>query len=606
MKLWALAFVVAVSSFAMAQSGDVLGSHDLSMSGSSHIKGQMSAACLYCHVPHSGTGKTALWGQRLSTQIYTTYTSTTVQNTTVQPPLGESSSLCLSCHDGTVGAGQVTPYGSYAMTGTLQPSSNLTPQLQSTHPFSLQTPLKDASDLVASLVASQTTADPTHAVKLINGNIECTSCHDPHNQAIDKKSPKFLVRDNMNGALCLSCHETNPRTVNTRTNPLIMWTTSIHANAVNMVNPNAGLGGYNTVAEFACLSCHQSHNGTSGARLLRASNETDCMTCHAGGTTLSPIAPNVSAEYSKMAAHPFSSPSGTHDANESTLLNQNRHATCVDCHNAHATNQVATFSLPPAVRPSQNGTTGISASDGTTSIIPAANQYETCLRCHGTSTGKTTNPAAFGYLPTRVAAAADVLNVIPEFSLTATSSHPVMHDRTSPLPQPSLRAAMLNVDGVTQGRPVGVRILCSDCHNSDDNREFGGTGANGPHGSKYYHILERRYEFSQAPAPGQPITNLFPSPDLSVAGPYAMCAKCHDLNQVMSNTSFSGHANHINDGFSCSVCHASHGMGVRSGNITGERLVNFDANVVAPNGTSAISYNRSTNTCSLTCHGHAH
>jgi hypothetical protein len=38
---------------------------------------------------------------------------------------------------------------------------------------------------------------------------------------------------------------------------------------------------------------------------------------------------------------------------------------------------------------------------------------------------------------------------------------------------------------------------CLECHNSDDNREFGGTG---PHGSKWGHILERRYELSQAMA----------------------------------------------------------------------------------------------------------
>ena len=80
---------------------------------------------------------------------------------------------------------------------------------------------------------------------------------------------------------------------------------------------------------------------------------------------------------------------------------------------------------------------------------------------------------------------------------------------------------------------------CLECHNSDDNREFGGTGPNGPHGSKFTHILERRYEFSQAAVPGQLISNLFPSPDLTVNGPYALCGKCHDLSQVMSNTSFS-------------------------------------------------------------------
>jgi hypothetical protein len=47
-------------------------------------------------------------------------------------------------------------------------------------------------------------------------------------------------------------------------------------------------------------------------------------------------------------------------------------------------------------------------------------------------------------------------------------------------------------------------------------------------------------------------------------------------------------------------------MGAASGTITGERLVNFDVNVVGPNGTLPISYSRATNTCTLTCHGTTH
>jgi hypothetical protein len=154
---------------------------------------------------------------------------------------------------------------------------------------------------------------------------------------------------------------------------------------------------------------------------------------------------------------------------------------------------------------------------------------------------------------------------------------------------------------------MGTQILCTDCHNSDDNREFGGPGSNGPHGSKWTHILERRYEFSQAPGPGQLITNLFPSPDLSVNGPYALCGKCHDLtNNIMQNSSWNQHSNHITAGFTCSTCHTAHGMGATSASITGERLINFDLNVVAPNGGLPISYTRATNTCVLVCHQTAH
>jgi hypothetical protein len=86
-----------------------------------------------------------------------------------------------------------------------------------------------------------------------------------------------------------------------------------------------------------------------------------------------------------------------------------------------------------------------------------------------------------------------------------------------------------------------------------------------------------------------------------------MCAKCHDLqNQVNTNTSWAQHSQHINSGFSCSVCHTSHGMTAGTANVTGERLVNFDLKVVAPNGTLPITYNRAAGTCALVCHSVAH
>jgi hypothetical protein len=47
-------------------------------------------------------------------------------------------------------------------------------------------------------------------------------------------------------------------------------------------------------------------------------------------------------------------------------------------------------------------------------------------------------------------------------------------------------------------------------------------------------------------------------------------------------------------------------MGSLSATITGERLVNFDANVVAPNGASPVSYSHAANTCVLACHGYNH
>jgi hypothetical protein len=47
-------------------------------------------------------------------------------------------------------------------------------------------------------------------------------------------------------------------------------------------------------------------------------------------------------------------------------------------------------------------------------------------------------------------------------------------------------------------------------------------------------------------------------------------------------------------------------MGGTSATISGQRLVNFDVNVVGQNGATPISYNRTANTCALACHGAAH
>ena len=619
--LFVLGLMMKTSAVQAQTDGDVMGAHNLSVSGTGPVKGNLDP-CLFCHAPHSGVQNSnpALWSQTLSVQTYTPYSSTTLHNLQQQPALGASSSLCLSCHDGTVAVGQTQPYGQITMTGTMNKGDVFGTNLQGSHPFSLKLPLVDAPDLLASLAATHTTGDP--AVKLDANNVECVSCHSPHVQAIDKLSQNFLVRDNSSGQLCTSCHEVNARTVGGQTNPLAPWTVSIHAQAGNRIANGPILGNYLTVAQNACISCHMPHNSVAGARLLRGpvpavpnmdAVTQNCITCHNGGSNISPAISNVYAEFAKIA-HPLPTGNNTHDAAEPPLLNNNRHATCVDCHDSHASLAVTSFAtpLPPLIRGSQSGVVGVSATDGTTTLNPAVNQYENCLRCHGTSSGKQ-SLAVFGYLPTWAVASGDPLNIIPQMTATSTSSHPVLHDRSSALAQPSLLSYMWNLDGKTQGRAMGTRILCTDCHNSDDNREFGGTGPNGPHGSQFTHVLERRCEFSQvAPAPaggpGTAIQNLFPNPilDPSAGGPYSLCAKCHDLTQIIANTSFTEHARHINDGFSCSTCHTSHGMGAISPNISGERMVNFDINVVAPNGTNPIAYSRATNSCSLTCHSHAH
>ena len=608
---FALLLVLTLAMPLSAQlAGDQLGIHDMTPTGNRGapvVYGTISSACLYCHAPHgAGGGAAPLWNQQLSVQTYTTYTSTTYHQTGVQPPLASPSKLCLSCHDGSVAPGQTAAYGSILMSGPgMSAQSKFGTNLTSSHPFSLQTPLKDAPEMNVLLFATPPkTADPLEKVKLWNGSVECTSCHDPHYEGIDRVVPMFLVRDSSSGQLCLSCHDPD-RIVTGQVNYLGGWAVSAHATSTSTAANTPYVGGYGTVAQNSCSACHMQHNASGPARLLRGPDQQDCIACHSG-TTNTVATPNIFAEYGKAATHPFASVNNTHDRAESAVLNNNRHATCADCHNPHASQATTTFGAAPGIRPAQASVLGVSATDGITAVNPAVNQFEVCFRCHGTSQGKGSTTAAYGYRPFRAVAPADPLNIIDQFAVASTSSHPVTHAIQNALPQPSLRAQMLKLDGTVGAKMMTPMMFCTDCHNSDDNRESGGSGPNGPHGSAWLHVLERRYELSQAPGAGQLVSNMFPTPDLTISGPYALCAKCHDLDQIMLNTSFTEHARHIAGGFSCSVCHAPHGMGATSATISGERLVNFDLNVVAPNGTTAVSYNRATNTCSLVCHAHAH
>ena len=251
-----LLLLMAASAVRAQISGDVIGTHDLTPGSRSPITGARPGSCSYCHAPHSGlsTGQ-ALWNQKQTKATYQVYTSTTYHQKGQQPILGSDSNLCLSCHDGTVAVGNTITAGQITMIGSMNSHDVFGTNLQSSHPFSLQLPIKDTIDIIASLVAQGKTGDPLGKVKLIDGNIECTSCHNPHVQAIDKVSLNFLVRDSSNAQMCLACHDPT-RTMSRQVNPLVGWATSAHPLATNKVSVQANLGSYGTVAANACFSCH--------------------------------------------------------------------------------------------------------------------------------------------------------------------------------------------------------------------------------------------------------------------------------------------------------------------------------------------------------------
>ena len=168
--------------------------------------------CLPCHAPH-GNGfpvpDMPLWNHALTEQVFVPYDSPTLDATVGQP--SGATKLCLSCHDGTVALDEWTRH-----TGTLKmgfgPGTinhwTFSNDLTTTHPLSFTYDAALAS-------ADGELFDPSTPVTelggktiteglLVNGKMECASCHDVHNA---DGHEAMLHIENTGSQLCLTCHD---------------------------------------------------------------------------------------------------------------------------------------------------------------------------------------------------------------------------------------------------------------------------------------------------------------------------------------------------------------------------------------------------------------
>lgn len=557
----------------------ILGSkHNLSVSGPGQIRATSeSQVCVFCHVGH---GDDVLGQNRPTADApgYIAYASTTLKARPSLAPTG-STRICLSCHDGTIALGQTLSSGDIQLHGTgaggrLPPGrSNLGTDLRRTHPVSL-TP-----------AFSPTLRPPESAkVKLDrNGQLQCTSCHDPHQESPDGVQGKFLVASNRYSALCTSCHTpaywlTNP---------------SAHQASNALYDEHRGAQTpFATVAENGCESCHSSHGADERGRLLRkAKSDRDdelCLSCHDGRVARADIEADVRKPYAhadpdrEFRAHDAAE--GPRQAQLSlpeTNPGAPRHVACVDCHNPHATYR------NPAVAPNAagalSGVWGIDAAGQR--VEPVKYEYEVCLKCHGDSANQ---PRARGQnAPGAPVRAVPEPNLRRAFGSDAVSFHPVMAPGRNP-----------DVPSLIRPLSAGSIIYCGDCHASDSGPGAGGTGPAGPHGSVYPFLLERRLSTA---------SGAVESPET-----YALCYKCHDREVLLSDRSaFRAHRRHVVDsGAPCTACHDSHGVAATAGNDSGNaHLINFDISIVRPGPGGIRRYQSNgprSGACTVACHGASH
>lgn len=522
--------------------------HNLSSGGPGTVKATSEdEVCIFCHTAHNTNPLKPLWNRNDPGSNYTLYSSTTMRATTGQP--SGSSILCLSCHDGTIALGQVLSRGTiipFASTVNMPVGpSNLTTNLQNDHPISF------TYDVALATLNGQLTnpsALPSQ-IKLENGQLQCTSCHDPHINT----NNDFLVLTSQNSSLCLSCHQ-KPN-----------WTTSSHNTSTHTWNAQAPnpwpYSPFTTVAQNACANCHNSHNAGSLTRLLKYQTEEDnCLDCHNGNAA----SKNVQADFAKTYKHNIYGYTGAHDPTEPAIPT-NPHVECIDCHNPHMAK--AQTASAPAVTGPLLGVRGINQSG--VAVTSATYEYEICYRCHSTS-------AVVGPPTPRVIVQNDISL---EFATTNPSYHPVV-------------GAGVNTNGPSLISPLTIssKIYCTSCHSSS-----GSGSPNGPHGSIYPHILKSNYKTTDGTSYS--------------AGNFDLCYSCHDPASIYGDASFPEHNRHLGVGASCNTCHDPHGIsGTQGTAANNSNLINFNTNYVSPVG-GVISFTDTGlehGSCVLSCHGKTH
>ena len=364
---------------------------------------------------------------------------------------------------------------------------------------------------------------------------DCTQCHDEHASRDGTPTPGgphnyslFKANDNN---LCFtsdgagSCHASSGP--NDIYQGLTAYNGSSHETDPNMHWPGNDPPARPSSDAGKCINCHTPHGYKDGSGLIPSQaierEEDLCEKCHDGSP-----AKNIKSEMTGGHRHPIQYIS-RHDPSEDSpgdFSDSDRHAECVDCHNPHYADEDSVTPTAPDASKRIRGVSGVDTNNEYIPPDPGINyEYELCYKCHS---AWTTQP---GGQP-------DMADL---FDPGNDSYHPV----EAQSPNTGIMA-----DAFALGWGPGDMVYCTDCHTSDNN------SVRGPHGSVNRHILKGPYTTDE-------------NGGYDISG--EICFDCHKYSTYAdvalketdgTYSRFGDHSNHTDPslvGFSCYVCHDSHG-----------------------------------------------
>jgi hypothetical protein len=331
--------------------------------------------------------------------------------------------------------------------------------------------------------------------------------------------------------------------------------TKCHASSVEGTTPAVGATGSNTVAvhfgdNVNLLAGNRNPAGSAAGFV--------CYNCHGSAASPAPGAQgnrsgkDIQTQIAKTSNHPANADAVHADAAELTnaafgnsLGGKARHASCLDCHDAHGAKAGTHAQGTNVAGPPLEGAWGVAfggslaagavptSANFTKKTIVAGTDLEAtlCFKCHSAFYAATlpTAPSSGspGYAQTDQAR---------EFNPANLSYHPV------------LAAAPNPTNDVINGWTTTSLMTCTDCHESNSTAD-----PNGPHGSSVGFILKG------------PNTTWNASVTVGTSGMPAgtFCINCHAANYTGSR--FPDHKRSNHNGVACWACHVRipHGSGHR-------------------------------------------